>query len=417
MKTEWKEYKVEEFAEVIGGGTPNTTIDEFWNGDIPWLTPKDLSSNTDIYVEKGERFITPDGLSNSSAKLLPPDSILLSTRAPVGYLAISKVPLTTNQGFRNLILKEGFSSKFIYYLLKNNISYLQSNASGTTFGELSGSVLKSLKFKIPPLTIQERIADILGSLDDKIELNQHMNQTLESMARALFKSWFVDFEPVYAKMEGRDYPLPAEIMDLFPDELVDSELGLIPKGWRIKPLDKVADFLNGLAMQKYPTGENQDYIPVIKIRELRDGFTSQNSDRANINFPYDYIINNGDILFSWSGSLLVKIWCGGIGGLNQHLFKVTSTEFPKWFYYLWTSYYLNEFIKIAADKATTMGHIKKSDLHKSLVCIPDASILDVGNSFIGSFFERTINNSLQISTLMKARDSLLPYLVSGKIKI
>jgi len=227
----------------------------------------------------------------------------------------------------------------------------------------------------------------------------------------------VDFEPVYAKMEGRDYPLPAEIMDLFPNELVESELGLIPKGWRIKPLDKVADFLNGLAMQKYPTGENQDYIPVIKIRELRDGFTSQNSDRANINFPYDYIINNGDILFSWSGSLLVKIWCGGIGGLNQHLFKVTSTEFPKWFYYLWTSYYLNEFIKIAADKATTMGHIKKSDLHKSLVCIPDASILDVGNSFIGSFFERTINNSLQISTLMKARDSLLPYLVSGKIKI
>jgi len=417
MKTEWKEYKVEEFAEVIGGGTPNTTIDEFWNGDIPWLTPKDLSSNTDIYVEKGERFITPDGLSNSSTKLLPPDSILLSTRAPVGYLAISKVPLTTNQGFRNLILKEGFSSKFIYYLLKNNIRYLQSNASGTTFGELSGSVLKSLKFKIPPLTIQEHIADILGTLDDKIELNRQMNETLEGMARAIFKSWFVDFDPVYAKMEGRDYPLPAEIMDLFPDELVDSELRLMPKGWEVKPLDEIAYYLNGLAMQKYPAGDNEKYIPVIKIKELRDGSASPNSDHACNNVPNDYIINNGDVLFSWSGSLLVSIWCGGIGALNQHLFKVTSDEFPKWFYYLWTLYYLDEFKRIAADKVTTMGHIKRSDLNKPLVVVPNKNIIDAGSEFIGVLIEKIINNSLQITSLENIRDTLLPKLLNGKIEV
>lgn len=313
----------------------------------------------------------------------------------------------------------GFHQRYIFYSMADQkfIDFSSAGSDGTKMPRAKWDHVSQFERPYLDYSTQERIADILGTLDDKIELNQQMNKTLENMAHAIFKSWFVNFDPVYAKMERRDYPLPAEIMELFPDELVESELGLIPKGWKIQPLDKVANYLNGLAMQKYPAEENQDYIPVIKIRELRDGFTSQNSDRANINFPYDYLINNGDVLFSWSGSLLLKIWCGGIGGLNQHLFKVTSTEFPKWFYYLWTSHYLNEFIKIAADKATTMGHIKRSDLHKSLVCIPDASILDVGNNYIGCIFERTINNSLQISTLMQTRDSLLPYLVSGKIEI
>jgi type I restriction enzyme S subunit len=168
-------------------------------------------------------------------------------------------------------------------------------------------------------------------------------------------------------MEARDYPLPAEVLDLFPDELVESELGLIPKGWKVKPLDEIADYMNGLAMQKYPPVEGQESLPVIKIRELRAGVADASSNRANLNFPSKYIIDDGDIIFSWSGSLIVKVWCGGKGGLNQHLFKVTSADYPKWFYYYCTAHHLDEFQRIAADKATTMGHIKRNHLQEALV--------------------------------------------------
>jgi len=150
-------------------------------------------------------------------------------------------------------------------------------------------------------------------LDDKIELNSQTNSTLEAIAQAIFKQWFVDF--TYPGATG---------------EMVDSELGPIPKGWRIKPLDEIADFLNGLALQKFPPENETEYLPVIKIRELRNGVT-ESSDQASRKLPKDYIIQDGDLLFSWSGSLEVKFWVGGEGALNQHLFKVTSKNFPPWF--------------------------------------------------------------------------------------
>lgn len=413
MKTEWKEYKVEEFAEVIGGGTPNTTIDEFWNGDIPWLTPKDLSSNTDIYVEKGERFITPDGLSNSSAKLLPPDSILLSTRAPVGYLAISKVPLTTNQGFRNLILKEGFSSKFIYYLLKNNISYLQSNASGTTFGELSGSVLKSLKFKIPPLTIQERIADILGALDDKIELNQHMNQTLESMARALFKSWFVDFEPVYAKMEGRDYPLPAEIMDLFPDELVDSELGLIPKGWGVGKLGEEFNIVMGQSPPGHTYNEKGNGLPFYQGRK-----------DFGFRFPIIRMFCNTPTRIAKPGDSLVSVRAP-VGDVNMAPFECCigrgvsairhKSNSSSYTYYsmLWLKGHFKQF----EAEGTVFGSISKSDFSNIKNIKPPENIVVAFENIVSFLDKKVQNNYHQIETLKRIRNTLLPKLMNGEIEV
>ncbi len=139
----WKKVKLGEVAEIIGGGTPKTKISEYWNGDIPWLTPRDLSNFKGVYISHGERFITKLGLENSSAKLLPPGTVLLTSRAPVGYLAIAKNEIATNQGFRSLIVREGYNNLFVFYLLKNNIEYLKSQATGTTFGEISGSTLKN----------------------------------------------------------------------------------------------------------------------------------------------------------------------------------------------------------------------------------------------------------------------------------
>ncbi|WDT79484.1 MAG: restriction endonuclease subunit S [Candidatus Manganitrophus sp.] len=213
---------------------------------------------------------------------------------------------------------------------------------------------------------QRAIAHILGTLDDKIELNRRMSETLEAMARALFKSWFVDFDPVRAKVEGRDPGLPQALADLFPARLVDSELGEIPEGWTVRGLDEIARFLNGLALQKYPP-KNDSSLPVIKIAQLRAGNTN-GADLAGANLEADYIVEDGDVLFSWSGSLECILWAGGRGALNQHLFKVTSIEYPKWFYYLWIRRYLADFRHIAAAKATTMGHIQRHHLSEAKGC-------------------------------------------------
>ena len=225
--------------------------------------------------------------------------------------------------------------RFCYYLLKS-LNLADFNA-GSGVPTLNRNHIHPLPVRIPPLPEQRAIAHILGTLDDKIELNRRMNATLEEMARALFKSWFVDFEPVRAKMDGRwrrgeSLPgLPAEHYDLFPHRLVDSALGQIPEGWEVRGLDSIATFLNGLALQKYPATEGSG-LPVIKIAQLRAGHT-QGADSASRALPPQYVVRDGDVLFSWSGSLELDIWAGGEGALNQHLFKVTSAEYPKWVYY------------------------------------------------------------------------------------
>ena len=259
-----------------------------------------------------------------------------------------------------LRFNETIDARYISYVLGTSAykQWIVRHAHGATMPSLNQEILGLIPLPLPPLPEQKRIAHILGTLDDKIELNQRMNATLEAMARVLFKSWFVDFDPVRAKIDGRKPEgMDAETAALFPSEFQESPLGPIPKGWKVQSLDKIAHYLNGLALQKFPAN-NDLTLPVIKIAQLRKG-DAAGADRCSANIPSEYIVNDGDVLFSWSGSLEVGLWCGGRGALNQHLFKVTSTVFHKWFYYLWTLHHLDEFRLIAADKATTMGHIQR----------------------------------------------------------
>ena len=200
LRANWRKVAIDDIADIAGGGTPSTKNAKNFDGDIPWLTPKDLSGIHERYVERGSRNLSQQGLDGSSAKLVPAGTVLLSTRAPIGYVALAKNPITTNQGFRALMGRDGVFSEYLYYWLKLNTEELERHASGSTFKELSGSSLKKIQLYLPPLPEQRAIAHILGTLDDKIELNRRMNQTLEAMARALFKSWFIDFDPVRAKM-------------------------------------------------------------------------------------------------------------------------------------------------------------------------------------------------------------------------
>lgn len=268
---------------------------------------------------------------------------------------------------------------------------------------------------VPPIPEQRAIAHILGTLDDKIELNRRMSETLEATARALFKSWFVDFDPVRAKMEGRDPGLPQALADLFPARLVDSELGEIPEGWEVKSLDQIARFLNGLALQKYPPVGDR-WLPVIKIAQLRAGNTA-GADRASADLDADYVVKDGDILFSWSGSLDCALWAGGEGALNQHLFKVTSATYPRWLCYLGVHTHLDDFRHIAAGKATTMGHIQRHHLSDAKLVVPPAQLLVAMSEQLEPMIESLWKRQVESRTLAALRDTLLPKLISGELRV
>jgi len=260
------------------------------------------------------------------------------------------------------------------------------------------------------------MAHILGTLDDKIENNRRISATLEAMARALYKAWFVDFEPVRAKMAGHpSASAPGDLTDLFPDRLVPSELGDIPEGWRAAALDDIATFLNGLAMQKFPA-DGGDTLPVIKIAQLRAGSTA-GADRANLSIPSDYIVHDGDILFSWSGSLECVLWAGGTGALNQHLFKVTSVRYPEWLAYLGVQQHLEEFRSVAAGKATTMGHIQRGNLSDAMIALASDGLLESATKVIEPVLQESWKTRVECRTLGELRDALLPGLVSGALQV
>lgn len=385
---DWITCKLSDLGMIVGGATPSTKqMQNYENGNISWITPKDLSSFKDRYIDRGERNITELGLKSCSTQLIPKNSVLFSSRAPIGYIAIANKELCTNQGFKSIVPNENIDYLFLYYLLKYNKSNIENLGSGTTFKEISATVMKNFEVKIPKSKNEQRkIALILDLIDNKIELNNKINNNLEQQAQAIFSNEFLTLET-------------------------------LPDGWKQASLIDIADYLNGLAMQKYRPTVDETGIPVLKIKELRQGCCDDNSELCSPNIKSEYIIHDGDVIFSWSGSLLVDFWCGGICGLNQHLFKVTSNKFDKWFYYVWTKHHLDRFIAVAADKATTMGHIKRDELSKAAVLIPTEADYKRIEALLQPIYDLIIANRIENKKLAETRDTLLPKLMSGEIDI
>ena len=331
--------------------------------------------------------------------------------------------LDVGHGSTEFIIVRGRSevtdTEYAFYATRSDLvrGYAISQMTGTSGRQrVPADSLAHLDVAVPPLSEQRAIAHILGTLDDNIELNRRMNETLGAMAGALFKSWFVDFDPVRAKVEGQDTGLPQDIADLFPDRFVDSEIGELPEGWVVVPLDEIGRFQNGLALQKFRPAPNEERLPVVKIAQLRVG-EANSGEWASTAIKPECIIGDGDVLFSWSGSLLVKTWCGGRAALNQHLFKVTSESYPKWFYLHSLLSHLPAFRGIAQDKATTMGHIRRHHLTEALcVAPPDGVIARLSDPF-SCLLERQVANELSRRTHVALRDTLLPKLVSGEIRV
>lgn len=333
---------------------------------------------------------------------LPPlcnfPSVILGRKGAYRGVHYSECPFSVidTAFFVNPLIDE-LDTKWIYYKFKTYD--INSMDSGSAIPSTDRYEIYAMDVVVPTLFEQKAISAVLSALDTKIELNNRINKNLEVQAQAIFKSWFMDFEP-------------------FQDgEFVDSELGPIPKGWKVDSLDSIAKFTNGLAMQKFRPKPGDLGLSVLKIRELRQGSIDETSELCSSVIDKDFIVKDGDVIFSWSGSLMVDIWCGGTCGLNQHLFKVTSSCYDKWFYYMWTCYHLAEFQAIAQDKATTMGHIKRSHLAKAKVVIPSKTEYHKLNSVISPLVDLIIKNRLQNQKLAILRDTLLPKLMSGEIRV
>ena len=264
--------------------------------------------------------------------------------------------------------------------------WVHSFDTGGTRGNINAKTYGQMPVTLPSKERQDRIVEICKSLDDKIEVNKRINDNLEQQAQALFNYYFIDT----------------------PELLGEFSVG---------SLADAANYVNGLAMQKYRPISGEKGLPVLKIKELGQGRIDSSSDFCSNEIDSYYKVYDGDVIFSWSGTLIVKIWCGGKCGLNQHLFKVSSKTTPKWFYYFWTKHHLDNFIRIAKDKAVTMGHIKREELEKAEVLFPNNSVMKKLDTLMAPFLDQIIEKECEIRKLALLRDTLLPKLISGELVI
>ena len=412
---EWKEVTLSELGTIVGGATPSTKITSFYDGNIPWLTPKDLSVNDNKYIFRGERNITEEGFKSCSCKMLPKGSILFSSRAPIGYVAIAANDMCTNQGFKSVIPNDETDSEFLYYLLKYNKNNIASQGSGTTFAEVSGKTMKEIEVVVPKEKDDQRlIASILSSLDRKIELNNKINADLEEMAQAIFKNWFVDFEP-------------------FKDgKFVDSELGMIPEGWKVS---QIADIPHILETGKRPKGGAVEKgIPSVGAEHVKGMCAYDYSKTKYINCEFAAKLKTGKI----NGYELMIYKDGGKPGyfipnfsifgegypfencyLNEHVFKLDfngNKGFNIFCYFFFKTEQIMSYFNAQGAKAAIPG-INKKDVENIYILSPENESVIKFGEFAYPLFKQMLKNAIENSRLSLLRDTLLPRLMSGELEV
>ena len=390
--TEWIEKSLGEIAEVtkLAGFEFTKYIKYDDDGEIIALRALNLrNGELDLSdIRRISRKVS-EGLTRS--KIYKDDIVLTYTGNGYGDCAIieesDKYHLAPNI-CKIASNRDEISPYYLYCYIRSNAFYNQmsSNMTGSGQPTIPMKTIRLLKIPVPDMSAQIKIANVMWSLDQKIRNNKVINNNLEQQAQSIFTNEFLT-------------------------------LDTLPTNWKRASLIEIAEYQNGLAMQKYRPTSSETGIPVLKIRELRQGHCDDNSELCSPNIKREYLIHDGDVIFSWSGSLLVDFWCGGICGLNQHLFKVTSNNYDKWFYYVWTKHYLESFIAIASGKATTMGHIKRNELSKAEVLIPNESEYKRIGALLKPIYDSIIINRRENKKLALLRDTLLPKLMSGELDI
>ena len=429
MSSEWPIWQIQDVCSVGDGA--HSKVQRIGAG-VPYLTSKNIGLGN-LKLDKYD-FISADSFN----KLFPMES--KATRRPKpGDLLIGIIGTFGNAYLYKESDSFGFSSsigiirpnkdkivpRYLYYVVtspKFKSVHIASDG-GSAQGYTNIPAIKKLPIYVPPLQAQDAIASLLGALDDRIDLLRETNATLEAIAQALFKSWFVDFDPVHAKMEGR----APEGMDeataaLFPDGLEESELGLVPRGWLPVPVYDLGTYINGAAYKAFSPNLERRGLPIIKIAELKAGVSSQTA-YSDVVMPEKYRINTADILFSWSGnpdtSIDTFVWSHGQAWLNQHIFRVLAQEVHERSFLLRTLKYLRPvFAELARNKQTTgLGHVTVADLKRLLVIKPDKVLLVHFDSVVSAIHDMMFNNDQAAQSLATLRDTLLPRLISGQLRI
>ena len=391
----YETYRIADLIDEIAMGPfgSNIKVSCFVDSGVPVLNGSNLEGFS--LSEKTFRYVTREKADSLNKANAHRGDIVITHRGTLGQIVF--IPQDSKYD-RYVISQSQFRVRcndkvlpeYLVYYFHTPIGQhkLLSNASQVGVPALArpSSTFQQIEVVLPELSIQKRVVEIISTIQKKIVNNQEQNDNLYAQAKAIFDKHFINIDA-------------------------------IPAGWRKGNLLDIANYLNGLAMQKFRPQGNEIGLPVLKIKELRQGSCDDSSELCSLRIKPEYIIHDGDVIFSWSGSLLVDIWCGGTCGLNQHLFKVTSDIYDKWFYYLWTAHHLARFIAIAADKATTMGHIKREELAKADVLIPCEEDYTSLTSIMQPIFELIISNRIEDRKLAALRDELLPKLMSGEIDV
>ena len=395
--SEWKKVKLGEICErVTSGGTPKANVSSYYNPPtIPWLKTKEVNY---CRITETENYISEEGLKNSSAKLISPNSVIIAMYGQgdtAGRIAINKIPLATNQACCNLTIdKSKADYEFIYYQLCTLYDKLVSLKAGAAQPNLNARIIKNLEIIMPSLPIQHRIANILSRYDSLIENYQKQIKLLEEAAQRLYKEWFIDLH--------------------FPGHENTNIVDGVPEGWEKKPISQLGEYLNGFAFK--PSDWQDSGKPIIKIKEMGYGVSNATPRNNGERVPVKYLVKAGDLLFSWSATLMVIVWSGEEGWLNQHLFKVTPAKGIGREFLLQS---ISNTIEVFQNLTTgsTMKHIQRNKLDQVFINVPDEEIMTSYNYLAERMRNQILHFSSQIRLLTEARDRLLPKLISGEIEI
>lgn len=383
-----------DIAEIVGGGTPSTKDPANFGGTVPWLTPRDLSRPHHPYVSRGARNLSRQGLTVSSASLVPQGAVLLSTRAPIGYTAIAACPLATNQGCRSLVPGNRILSAYLYYWLTANVPELQRHATGSTFAELSGRALKQIRIPLPSVSVQRRLTQVLEALDDKIELNRRMITTLDSLLRTIFCQWFVSYDPVRAKMEERDTGLPTNFADAFADSMTTSTLGPIPSGWTVKALGDILTLAYGRAL----SSQNRCHgnVPVY-------------GSNGQIGWHDTAIVDGPGIVVGRKGTPGMVTWVPTSFYPIDTTFYVVPQGDCLSLFFLYFALQDQRLSLLAADSA--VPGLNRTFAYTQQQVVPTRRVLDLFNECVEPYFDAIGHLSAELQLVTLVRRLLLPRLM------
>ena len=380
--SEWIECKISDLGTVVGGATPSTKKVEYYEGgNIAWITPKDLSTFSGRYIQRGERNITEIGLKSCSTQLLPENTVLFSSRAPIGYVAIAANEVCTNQGFKSVIPNEATDPLFLFYLLKHNKDKIETMGSGTTFKEVSGNTMKNIIVRVPSdKGVQKNIASILGTLDDKIEENVRINNNLEQQAQAIYQQMFVD-NPSSVWKEGT------------LSDIADINMGQSPSGSSYNEESIGTIFFQGRA-------EFGFRFPTVRL------FTTEPKRMACAN---DTLVSVrapvGDLNVAHTDCCIGR----GLAAIHS---KTNHQSFV-----LYTMFSLKKQLDVFNGEGTVFGSINRNSLNEMPILIPSDEKIDEFEGIVAPMDTAIRNNYDEICRLEQIRDSLLPKLMSGELDV